>query len=116
MAEWAKREHGKGEIDRAGKTLVSWWENLQIENESQEERQARNNAFGIVENWRTCHGLPLNAFQSGLRGCAKKVESGVLVAQRLKRFASVMNKLVREPTMNYPKCKIWEAVGRYFRL
>jgi Region found in RelA / SpoT proteins len=99
MTEWVKREHGKGEIDRAGKTLIPWWKNPRMRDETQEESRARNIAFGIVENWRTCHGLPLNAFQAALRGRAKRVEADVIVAQRLKRFGSVMNKLVREPTM-----------------
>jgi len=53
----------------------------------------------VVENWRTSHSFPLNTFQVGLRARAKRLEPDALVAQRLKRFASVMNKLAREPRM-----------------
>jgi hypothetical protein len=96
MAEWVKREHTKGAIDRAGDELLPWWiaspenpvklENLGI-------------LYGIVQNWRTSHGLPLNVIQAGLRFRAKGVDPKVIVAQRMKRFLSVMNKLEREPHM-----------------
>ena len=100
MAEWVKREYGKGAIDRAGKLLIPWWKAPPpLTPETEDEARARNIAFGIVENWRTSHGLPLNAFQAALRGRAQRIEPKVIVAQRLKRFSSVMNKLVREPTM-----------------
>lgn len=95
--EWVKRQFGKGEIDRAGKLLAWWWEDTTRENEN--NKRDLNMAYVIVENWRTSHGLPLNTFQAALRGRAKRVEQRVIVAQRLKRFASVMNKLAREPTM-----------------
>jgi hypothetical protein len=95
--EWVKREFGKGEIDRAGKLLAVWWVNKLKEDDS--NRDALNHAYMVVENWRTSHGLPLNTFQAALRGRTKRVEENVIVAQRLKRFASVMNKLVREPNM-----------------
>jgi hypothetical protein len=95
--EWVKREHGKGEIDRAGKLLAWWWEDATREDKN--NKHDLNKAYILAENWRSSHGLPLNAFQSVLRGRANRVEQHVIVAQRLKRFASVMNKLVREPTM-----------------
>jgi hypothetical protein len=43
--------------------------------------------------------MPLLTFRMGLTKRAKRVESEALIAQRLKRFSSVMNKLSREPTM-----------------
>src|ERR1700740_2518737 len=94
MAEWVKPAHRMGVIDRAGKALVPWWEDFDAPTTPE-----IGEAYGIVENWRTCHALPLNVFQAVLRSRAKKIESGVLVAQRLKRFSSLMNKLVREPQM-----------------
>jgi hypothetical protein len=92
MAEWIPRIYGKGEIDRAGILLVPWWK-------TGEAPQDLGMQFRIVENWRTSHGLPLNVFQKALRDRTKKIGEGVIVAQRLKRFSSVMNKLVREPFM-----------------
>jgi len=43
--------------------------------------------------------MPLLTFRMGLAQRARKIEPNVIIAQRLKRFISVMNKLEREPTM-----------------
>ena len=64
MAEWIKREHGKGAIDRAGKLLMDWWTTPRDEMELDKWIAA----YSVVENWRTCHVLPLNVIQAGLRG------------------------------------------------
>jgi hypothetical protein len=95
MAEWVKRENGKGTIDRAGKLLVEWW-NSPIDDMPREKWTP---AFHIVDNWRASHGLPLNVIQAGLRGRIGRVEQNAIVAQRLKRFSSIMNKLARESDM-----------------
>src|SRR5208337_994324 len=92
MAEWVQRDHGKGEIDRAGTLLIPWWKGL-------DKPERLGMLYMIVQNWRTSHALPLNVFQAGLRQRAKRIEERVIVAQRLKRFSSMMNKLVREPNM-----------------
>jgi hypothetical protein len=94
MAEWVQREYGKGEIDRAGTLLVPWWSG-----ESEPPSNEIENAYRVIQNWRTSHHLPLNVFQAALRARAKRVEDDVIVAQRLKRFSSVMHKLIREPNM-----------------
>lgn len=95
MAEWVKRDYSKGEIDRMGTSLLPWWtggphfpdpDNLDY-------------AWGVIENWRTSHGLPLNVFQAGLRSRVRRVDEEVIVAQRMKRMTSVMNKLHRHRDM-----------------
>jgi hypothetical protein len=93
VAEWVQREYGKGEIDRAGAITASWWK---------DPRSTPDNltdAIIIIQNWRTSHAMPLLTFRMGLSKRAKRVEPKTIVAQRLKRFLSVMNKLVREPNM-----------------
>jgi hypothetical protein len=92
MTQWTKRDHTRGEIDRAAALLIPWWD-------GDAELDNLGKLYTVVQNWRTSHGLPLNVFQAGLRHRAKKVEANVIVAQRLKRFSSLMNKLVREPNM-----------------
>jgi hypothetical protein len=92
MAEWVRRAYGKGEIDRAGALLIPWWGGAPRPDDL-------GHAYRVIQNWRTSHGLPLNVFQAGLRSRAKRVDEDILVAQRMKRFSSVMNKLVREPHM-----------------
>ena len=72
---------------------------LRVSEEDTKDLRAWNRAYAVVENWRTCHGLPLNVIQAGLRGRTRRVEQNVIVAQRLKRFSSIMNKLAREDDM-----------------
>ena len=94
MAQWVQRQHGKGAIDRAGELLIPWWvDNAELQAGELVE------AFDIVQNWRTSHAFPLNTFQVNLRNRARRVQPDALVAQRLKRFSSMMNKLAREPKM-----------------
>jgi ppGpp synthetase/RelA/SpoT-type nucleotidyltranferase len=94
MAEWIKREYSKGEIDRMGELLVPWWKSVSA--------PAPNNlghAWAVIQNWRICHAMPLLTFRIGLSKRASKVEANAIIAQRMKRAASVMNKLAREPQM-----------------
>lgn len=90
---WTDRRHGKGDIDRAGAALLPWW---QFEVDDPEDLGW---AYGVIQNWRSCHAMPLLTFRMALRNRANRVEPKAIVAQRLKRFSSVMNKLVREPNM-----------------
>jgi ppGpp synthetase/RelA/SpoT-type nucleotidyltranferase len=53
----------------------------------------------IINNWRSSHAFPLNAFHVTLRGRAKNVDSTALTAQRLKRLSSIEAKLRRFPEM-----------------
>ena len=100
MFEWVKREYGKGEIDRAGHFLKEWWISENFEDYKEGEGLRKwNEAFRVVENWRTCHGLPLNVIQAGLRVRVRRVERRAIVAQRLKRFSSMVDKLAREDDM-----------------
>lgn len=95
MIEWVKCENGKGAIDRAGQYLADWW----IGDVAPEDYDKWSQAIDVVENWRACHALPLNVVQKALRDRAQKIEPKVIVAQRLKRFPSIMNKLSRESSM-----------------
>lgn len=92
MADWTKPTYTKGEVDRAGLTLLPWWRNGTKPDDL-------DLAFIIVENWRSSHSMPLLTFRMSLSNRARRLEQGAIVAQRLKRFSSLMNKLDREPTM-----------------
>lgn len=92
MAEWPKRKYSKGEIDRVGALLLPWWTGAS-------KPENLGHAWMVVDNWRASHGLPLNVFQAALRSRAKRVDEEIIVAQRMKRMSSVLNKLYREPTM-----------------
>jgi Region found in RelA / SpoT proteins len=93
MAEWIKREYSKAEIDRMGELLIPWWMN------AAPQPRELGKAWMVIQNWRTCHAMPLLTFRIGLGKRAKKVEPNAIIAQRMKRIGSVMNKLAREPRM-----------------
>jgi hypothetical protein len=56
-------------------------------------------ALRIINNWRSAHAYPLNTFQTTLRNKARKIEPGVIVAQRAKRLESIHRKLSAKDTM-----------------
>lgn len=55
-------------------------------------------SWRIIENWRACHAYVLNTFQTNLRDRAKKGKD-IVVAQRLKRRVTIVDKLNRHPNM-----------------
>ena len=56
-------------------------------------------AIEIIDNWRASHAYPMHVFYMNLRRIAGK-RNDVIVAERLKRMDSIINKLRREPDMN----------------
>jgi hypothetical protein len=91
--QWVKPGFGKGEIDRAGRDAAAWWD-------SEEPFGSEiGSALVIVENWRTSHSMPLLTSRVALGQRARKIDADSIVAQRLKRFSSIMSKLCREKNM-----------------
>lgn len=87
---WATPHHTKGEVDRAGRSLVSTYVSF----------PDLADALTVIGNWRSSHSFPLNTFQVGLRSKARQVDNDALVAQRIKRLSSIEAKLLRFPKMN----------------
>ena len=56
-------------------------------------------AADVLSNWRAIHNYPINTFQATLRTKLKRVDDHALVAQRLKRIPSIIEKLRRFPGM-----------------
>lgn len=56
-------------------------------------------AFEVLSNWRACHNYPINTFQATLRDRLRSVDRDATVAQRLKRFPSILLKLRRFENM-----------------
>ncbi|NOS91504.1 MAG: RelA/SpoT domain-containing protein [Cyclobacteriaceae bacterium] len=79
----------KSSINKAGKTLVQT-------NVFSDEYQT---ALELANKWRACHAYPINTFQATLRTKIKNCKGEVLVAQRLKRMPTIIDKLVRFPNM-----------------
>lgn len=57
-------------------------------------------ARAIVSNYRSAHAFPLNAVTVTVRQKALRVNSHAVVAQRLKRLPTILDKLKRIPTMS----------------
>jgi len=81
-------EESKSKINKAGKILVK-------DNPTKEEI---NWARDLADRWRACHAYPINTFNSTLRVKLKDY-SDTIVAQRLKRMPTIIDKLKRYPTM-----------------
>lgn len=86
---WTYPEYNRRAVDEAGTTLAS----------SNPALEYLDPALEVLNNWRASHSFPLNTLQMLLRGRARSVYSHALVAQRLKRVPSVIDKLRRLPTM-----------------
>lgn len=79
----------KSLINKAGKILTQ--ANL-FSKEYQE-------ALELANRWRACHAYPINTFQATLRTKTGNCKGDVLVAQRLKRMPTIIDKLSRFPNM-----------------
>lgn len=86
---WPTPQHSKTKVNKAGQVLI----------EAAPDFNDYLGAFFVVDNWRACHGYPINTFQATLRQKLKLIESNALVAQRLKRLPSIINKLKRTENM-----------------
>lgn len=85
---WTELKFSRKEVDKAGAAL------------SRADRASRLDvvtAVDVITNWRAAHAFPLNTFQVGLRRRARKLTSTALVAQRLKRLPTMIDKLRRMP-------------------
>lgn len=86
---WKKVEYPRSRIIKAGKTIK---DNKATSYEKEE-------ALKVIDNWRAAHAYPLQVIYMHLR---RMVPSGssIIVAQRLKRLKSIIEKLEREPSMS----------------
>lgn len=73
--------------------------------------KASDQDIEIIENWRAAHSKILNDWQSTLRGRCKG--KNVIFAQRLKRRATIFDKLTRQMKCSYLGCMILLDVGLY---
>ncbi len=90
MANWAERKYSRNQIEKAGKLLIT-------EDITEAERLY---AQEVLDNWRACHSYPMNTFQVTLRWVARKFGRTAIVAQRLKRTPSILNKLREQQHMS----------------
>jgi hypothetical protein len=96
---WVIPEHSKNRVNRAGKTVAGFKQVAEQERGNALDPQELLEAMDVVSNWRASHAFPLNTFQNGLRRRGRLIDPKILVAQRIKRLASIEQKLIRFPTM-----------------
>ncbi len=87
QSRWKTVEYSRSQIIQAGK----------IVKKADATDQEKDNAIKIMDNWRAAHGFPLHVIYTHLRRMAI---NDVIVAERLKRLDSILNKLKREPKMS----------------
>lgn len=82
--------YSRSSIDQAGYV---------ISEQSRYSAEEVMRAHEILKNWRSSHLYPINTFQATLRNRVSQVDVNGLVAQRLKRAPSILNKLTRFESM-----------------
>lgn len=83
---WPKPKFSRNQVNLAGQILVH----------QSPEAERYSWAMEVLGNWRGCHGYPINTFQTTLRNKLKVINAEkALVAQRLKRTPSIIDKLRR---------------------
>lgn len=87
--KWKVVEYSRGQIIKAGKTI----RNTDLTDEERVE------SIKVIDNWRAAHAFPLHVIYIHLRNMKGK-RTDVIVAERLKRLDSIINKLKREPNMS----------------
>ena len=89
QSQWVAPSFTKGAVDRAGALLA----------QNPPDPLLIGQALDVIDNWRSSHSFPLNTFQVRLRDRSAVVCGRPIVAQRLKRTPSIVQKLRRFPTM-----------------
>lgn len=88
---WPTPKYSRNQVAKAGEYLTKRPEVPDIFSDFKDWMHA----YAVLTNWRACHGYPINTFQATLRTRLKKIDEAALVAQRLKRTPSILNKLGR---------------------
>lgn len=82
-------------IKYSGKQIIKAGDTLATDNIAEENPQAFEAALEILSYWRTSHEYPLSEAVEILSKSAKKYDSNAVIAKRLKRAPSIINKLRR---------------------
>lgn len=106
---WAKPQFSKGRVDWAGEILADI-KNLRTSNDDEVKKILE--AIEIMNNWRAVHSYPLQAMKMTLKRRAKRVCPTAIVAQRLKRLASIRLKLeLSRAAGNHPSLSQMQDIG-----
>lgn len=87
--KWKSVEYSRSKIIKSGKVIKD-------PNATEEQFQE---ALSVIDNWRAAHAYPLHVIYMHLRRMAYN-RPEIVVAERLKRLDSIINKLSRESSMS----------------
>ncbi|MEV8250498.1 RelA/SpoT domain-containing protein [Microbacterium sp. NPDC076768] len=90
MTNWAVPEHSRTQVRRAGGVIGRG------ESDAAEIEEAR----AKLSNYRSAHGYPLLSVAMHVRDKAIAIAPDAVVARRLKRLPTILDKLTRQPHMN----------------
>lgn len=90
MSPFEQRKYTSKQIKKAGNVLKVNKETSSVE---------YGIALDVLINFRALHYAPLNTFQATLRKRLEKITSRAIVAQRIKRLPTILDKLQRYPEM-----------------
>jgi ppGpp synthetase/RelA/SpoT-type nucleotidyltranferase len=88
MAGWATPDYPRNQVDKAGFALI----------DPNADYQAYVDALQVINNWRSAHSYPLLNFRVNLARKLRSICPNAIIAQRIKRLASIEAKLTRQST------------------
>lgn len=91
----------KTQVDKAGRLLSRFLKRFREVGElsfSEFDAEKVNTAVALVEAWRSYHAPVLSSVAANLRYYTAE-EGSAQIAQRLKRYPTIVDKLLREPSM-----------------
>ena len=88
---WASPLFTRKQVNRAGDFLATRGVSSDVLSD--------DHLLQVFNNWRSSHSFPLNTMQMGLRRLSTSICDAPIVAQRLKRVPSIIQKLQRFPKM-----------------
>ena len=83
-------EHSKSAVNRAGKAV----------HDSRLSQDEREGSRLIISNFRSAHAYPLIGVTMNVRQRALRIDENAIIAQRMKRLPTILDKLERYPDMN----------------
>lgn len=92
---------GKGKVDRAGRLRADFlvcWREIGDSALTEFDEKEIDEADVLISWWRSLHARPLSMVSANLRYYLRE-QGPVIIAQRLKRHSTIVDKLIREPTM-----------------
>lgn len=99
MAEWETLAYSRTRVAKAGREVARHIQGG-LGSTTIEIKRALVDDISVINNFRASHAFPLNTFQIALRSKAREIDSNSIVAQRLKRMPTIIDKLRRFPDMN----------------